>query len=254
VYTVNFPGWIWWNWAWAAAIVVIVLLGVFVLPWFFFLMNLQSTLSRVSERNRAMPPSHVWLNFIPVFFLGWFIYTVAKIRDSIRAEYQSRGWAPEGDFGYNVGLASGILAIVSFVLGWVPVVGWGVPVAALVCWIVYWLKINELKNRLGEPGTWQGTAAPYGYPGPAVPPAGYGAPPYQAVSPRPPAATAAPAAPGSPAAPAPPAAGSAGQAPGEADRSADEGAANQCAGCGTRFDPGDRFCRTCGLPLPQARR
>jgi len=132
MFTMTFPSWAW-GWGWAVAILAIILLGILVLPWFFFLLNLQTTLNRVSDRNRAMPAGHVWLNFIPVFNLGWFIYTVMKVRDSVRAEYQSRGWAAEGDFGYNVGLAAGILAIVSFFLGLVPVLGWGLAIAELVC-------------------------------------------------------------------------------------------------------------------------
>ena len=131
MHIMGFPGWAWnWGWGWAATVGAIILLGIFLLPWFFFLLNLQTTLNRVSDRNRAMPAGYVWLNFIPIFNLGWFIYTVTKVRDSVRGEYRARGWAPEGDFGYNVGLATGILAIAAVFLGWVPVVGWALGIAA----------------------------------------------------------------------------------------------------------------------------
>ena len=286
MFTMTFPSWAW-GWGWAVAILAIILLGILVLPWFFFLLNLQTTLNRVSDRNRAMPAGHVWLNFIPVFNLGWFIYTVMKVRDSVRAEYQSRGWAAEGDFGYNVGLAAGILAIVSFFLGLVPVLGWGLAIAELVCWIVYWLKTADFKNRLGDEGMWRGMPAPYGYPGPMAPPLGPGPASYQAAPPwqaaagaettassptsttattaaaagaamgaaMPAASSAASPSTAAPSAGAPPAAtplpaDSAGQAPSEAGLSAEESAARQCAGCGAAFDAGDRFCRICGLPLP----
>ena len=85
--------WSWdWGWGWAATVGTILALAIFVLPWFFFLLNLNTLLDRVKAENRAMAPSHVWLNFIPVFNLGWFLYTVVKVRDSVRAEYASRGW------------------------------------------------------------------------------------------------------------------------------------------------------------------
>ncbi|MFH0916193.1 MAG: zinc ribbon domain-containing protein [bacterium] len=210
MYPLDFPGWAWWNWGWEYAIVVVILLGVFLIPWLLFCLTLQTTLNRVSDRNRAMPAGHVWLNFIPVFYLGWFIYTVVKVRDSVRAEYRSRGWAAEGDFGYNVGVVAGILSIFSFVLGWVPILGWGLAIAAIFCWIFYWLRIADLKNRLGERGLAQGTTAPA-------------------------------------------AAGPAGQAPSEAGLYSEEKVARQCAACGAGFDPGDRFCRACGLPLPGGR-
>lgn len=294
-----FPSWGWdsdlgWGWGWAAAVGGIVLLGIFLVPWFFFLLNLQTLLNRVSDRNRAMPAGHVWLNFIPIFNLGWFIYTVTKVRDSVKAEYQVRNWAAEGDFGYNVGLAAGVLAIVSFFMGWVPVLGWAVGIALLVCWIIYWLKTSELKNKLGESGRPAGPApyAPYppypGFPVPPGPPAPGTTPPYppaQAYPPAsvPPAGTAALAAGG--AVPAPggeeqsaaeltggealaeasaveqvPGAEIAGAEIAGAETAGEEGAGLQppagegevslCAGCGGAYDSWDKFCRSCGLPLP----
>ena len=240
MHIMGLPGWTWnWGWGWAATVGAIVLLGIFLLPWFFFLLNLQTTLNRVSERNRAMPAGYVWLNFIPIFNLGWFIYTVTKVRDSVRDEYQTRGWAPEGDFGYNVGLAAGILAIVTFFMGWVPVVGWALGIAQLVCWIIYWLKTADLKNRLSAGDRWRRPMPYPPYPASPVPPA------RDASSTAPPHSPA----PGYGAAPQerqpPPPSDPAGQQPLTGD-----GDAKMCAGCGSAFDPGDKFCRTCGLPLP----
>jgi len=91
-----------WGWGWAATAGAVLLLGIFLIPWFFFLLNLSGLLERVREEDRAMPASYVWLNFVPVFCLGWFLYTVVKVRDSLRAHYETSGWAPEGDFGYNL--------------------------------------------------------------------------------------------------------------------------------------------------------
>ncbi len=159
----NPMGWVWnLDWAWgpgwffgfAGSIVALVIVCV---PWFFFLLNLQTLLQRVDPRNRAMAAGYVWLNFIPVFNLGWFLYTVLKVRESLAAEYRTRGWQPEGDQGYNVGLVTGVLAIATFFLGWIPVLGWGAAIAQIICWILYWLKTSEIKNRLAAPGMW-----PYG--------------------------------------------------------------------------------------------
>ena len=248
-----------WSWSgfFPAAVGGIIVLGIFLIPWFFFLLNLQSTLNRVSERNRAMPAGHVWLNFIPVFNLGWFIYTVTKVRDSVRAEYQSRGWSPDDDFGYNVGLTAGILAIASFFIGWVPVLGWGIALALLVCWIIYWLKTSDLKNRLGQGGRWQGFAPYPPYPGspddpsrtaPGAAPQHW-TPPADQAAPQAAWPPAGPVVPGTPVAEAPPAVPLGGESPDQRPPVGEPGA-KLCAGCGTAFDPGDRFCRTCGLPLP----
>src|SRR5512133_310839 len=124
------------------------MLGVFLLPWFFFLLNLQGLLNNLAPENRRLSPGHVWLNFIPVFNLAWFIYTVIKVKDSVAAEYRARGWYIDGDLGYNVGLTAGILWVASFVIGWIPFIGWILPLAGVVCWIVHWLRVTDLKSRL----------------------------------------------------------------------------------------------------------
>jgi hypothetical protein len=259
-----------WGWGWLAGVGVIILLGVFLLPWFFFLLNLQNLLNEVSPANRRMSPSLVWLNFIPVFHLGWFVYTVIKVRDSVSAEFQSRGWFIDGDLGYNVGLTAGILWIAAFFIGWIPFIGWVLPLAGVICWIIYWLKSSDLKHRLEGPPIWTRPGVyPSSYP-PAVAPYGPGYPqPYTPQG-------------ASGAMPPGPAAGSplseerpAGQPEGAAQQPGDaagrpggepsgaavaasaadagtqaEGGEKICAGCGSKFDPGDRFCRSCGLPLP----
>jgi len=250
--------WSWdWGWGWAATAGAVLLLGILLIPWFFFLLNLNGLLERVREEHRAMPPSYVWLNFIPVFCLGWFLYTVVKVRDSVRAQYDARGWRPEGDFGYNVGIAAGVLWIASVFFWWIPFIGWLLGIGWLVCWIIYWLKTSDLKKRLDE-----GTALRGGGPYPpyySPPPTHGGSMPY-----APPSSYGAPPRPGA----------QAPYGPGPGDRSpygspatdgsesaasdvASAGAADEgvrprlCAACGASYDPGDRFCRSCGLPLPK---
>jgi hypothetical protein len=255
-----------WDWNWGAglwaSLWIVFVLAVLVTPWVFFLMALRGVLEKVSPQNRAMAPEHVWLNLIPVFNLGWFIYTVAKVRDSAKAEYYSRGWPVEGDFGYNVGLAAGIVGICAVVLSWVPVIDFGLGVAALVCLIVYWVKMADLKNRLSFGDQWRGTVSlpPYaGYQWPYDRPPGPGAAPY-----APPASYYPPAPqPGPPPAPRPAQQPAGGQQPGAGGPGAGPATAaqpgslapkrtqrTQCAVCGTTVAPDDRFCRGCGLPLP----
>lgn len=292
------PGWLWdwsWGWGWLAAAGSIVLLGLFLVPWFFFLLNLSNLLNNVREENQAMSPSHVWLNFIPVFCLGWFIYTVIKVRDSVRAEYATRGWRPEGDFGYNLGIVAGVVWIASIFLGWLPLIGWLFPIAWLVCWILYWLKTAEFKKRLDTRAIWRSgpqPPPPYSSSGPFYPPPGaprYGQGPYAGQAPypgqaphsgqapypgqTPPAPQASPAAPETAAsgfaappvypAPAtePTAAAGGGMAaaaeegavsagePGVSTEEPGEGS-RSCAACGASYDPEDKFCRSCGSPLP----
>src|SRR5512136_1477283 len=113
----SWPGDFFFGWSWIAGVGVIVLLGACLLPAIFFFLNLQNLLNNVSPANQGMSPGLVWLNFIPIFNLGWFIYTVIKVKDSVSAEYRARGWLIDGDLGYNVGLATGILWIASVFVG-----------------------------------------------------------------------------------------------------------------------------------------
>jgi hypothetical protein len=264
------PGDLFVGWTWLAGVGVIIFLGVLLLPWFFFLLNLQNLLNQVSPANRKMKPGLVWLNFIPLFVLGWFIYTVIKVRDSVVAEYQTRGWIPDGDLGYNVGLTAGVLLIAGFFISWIPFIGWVLPLAFLVCWIIYWLKTSDLKQRLEGPPAWGRFGAyppvyPPGYPAPLPPSAGrypqpYGPQPYGPPG-APGAPGTAPAQPGGPPAAAPlggagaepptaAAAGAAAAAAGEDTTAETEAREKDCGACGSKIDPGDRFCRSCGLPLP----
>jgi hypothetical protein len=254
MFPMGFPSWTWdwgsgWGWGWAAAVGGIILLGILLIPWFFFLLNLQNLLNRVNVRNRAMPAGNVWLNFIPIFNLGWFIYTVTKVRDSVKAEYESRGWQPQGDFAYNVGLAAGVLAIVTFFMGWVPVLGWAVGIAQVVCWIIYWLKTSEIKNTLGDSERWERAGSyppppPYtGYPTTVSHPDAPSSQAYPQGQPYPPAES--PATPGEQTPP-----GEGMEATPDAGTSARETGPNLCAGCGSSYNTGDKYCRTCGLPLP----
>jgi hypothetical protein len=238
-----------WGWGWLAGIGVIILLGVYLLPWFFFLMNLQALLSNVRPENRRMSPGRVWLNFIPVFQLGWFIYTVVKVRDSLSAEFKTRSWYIDGDLGYNVGLTAGVLWIASFVIGWIPFIGWVLPLAGTICWIIYWLKISDLKNRLDSGPAWN-RGQPMMYP-PAFPPYAVRYPREREVTEDVPVQGESGARPGEDAT-------AEGAEPPEPDENATAGEFTdagqeprelRCGACGAEFDPGDWFCRKCGLRL-----
>lgn len=158
-------GWL----AWTVTLLLVV--GVALLFQILFLLSLRNTLRRVSNDNRAMSADYVWFILIPFFGWIWFIYVVAKVRDSLRAEYRSRGWLAEGDFGYSMGLAAAVLGIVTMIWAWVP---WDLILAEFVlvagqviCWIVYWVKIARMKERLGpsSPSLFAGPVAPGEGPG-----------------------------------------------------------------------------------------
>jgi len=117
-------------------------LALFLIPGIFFLLTLQNTLKSISEENRMMPPSNVWLMFIPLFNLVWQFIMVDKIAQSIGAEC-ARLNIPVKDPKptYNIGLAWNICNFLSII----PIIG---GLAALIIFILYWVKVSEFKKLI----------------------------------------------------------------------------------------------------------
>lgn len=127
-------------------IVVIALLVGLVVN-IFYLLTLNNTLKLVSPGNRKMEPGQVWLILIPFFGWIWQFIVVTKMSESLKAEFDSRNITVADEKpGYNIGLAYCILTC----CGIIPVLGGLASIAGLVCWIIYWVKINEFKMRLGS--------------------------------------------------------------------------------------------------------
>src|SRR5687768_4823839 len=85
-----------------------ILVGILliIIPFILFLLTLQKTLSIISPENRKMPPSNVWLMFIPIFNIVWQFIMVGRIADSIREECVRLNIpVREERPTYNIGLA-----------------------------------------------------------------------------------------------------------------------------------------------------
>jgi hypothetical protein len=134
----------------------------------FFCLTLQRTLTEVRERNRAMSPGLVWLYLIPLFNVFWSIYMVFKIAESLRNEFDYRGWRTEGEsFGKTVGGIWSIGNVASIFIGCMigavdaaaqnkavsavlNLVNLIVSLTILVCWIIYWVQIAGYGRLLRE--------------------------------------------------------------------------------------------------------
>lgn len=126
-------------------VVVAVIFGISLIPMIFFLLTLQNTLNAVSFENRKMEPSLVWLSLIPLFGMVWQFIIVDRMAGSLQAEFAKRGIAnEEARPGNSIGLAYCIL----FCCSLIPFLGYITSIAGLICWIIYWIKINDYKNRL----------------------------------------------------------------------------------------------------------
>lgn len=117
-------------------------LVIVLIPGVFFLLTLQRTMNVVSPQNRKMPPSNVWLMLIPVFNIVWQFIMVDKIAESIMEECAHLNiTTKERKPTYNAGLAWNICNLLSFI----PALG---VIASVVTFILYWVKVNELKSLM----------------------------------------------------------------------------------------------------------
>ena len=131
-----------------AALIAIFVFGLLVLfPFIYYMLTLQSVLKEISPENRKMQPEQVWLSFIPIFGMIWQYYIVARLADSLKLELRKRNiWSDEKRPGYRVGLSFCRLLSSSII----PYFGLLTTIGGLVCWILYWLRINEYRSRLIE--------------------------------------------------------------------------------------------------------
>lgn len=226
-----------------------------------FLLNLMRLLEAVQPQNRAMSPGLVFLNLIPVFSLGWMIYTVLKIKDSVRSENASRWGSSVNERNtHTIGLVYAILAAAGFVLSFGGYASRGfsafgglVSLAVLILWIIYWVRTYRVRKDLEMtaargygPGGQYGPGGPYAPGGPSYGPggpgysagggAGYASPAGQA--------GAAPPAWQPPTSPPPSGSGTfAGTSAPESGRA--------CSQCGKELNPNEQFCTACGMPAPK---
>ena len=144
---------------------IIILLASFIIL-VLFLLTLQNTLKVIAPQNRQMRPGQVWLLLIPFFNFIWSFVTVKDISASIGQEYISRKAPITNKPTYAIGIimctlnccyfaASSFIFIITFFLNI------GGPIISLISvlislsafalitvWIIYWVKVNEYKNKI----------------------------------------------------------------------------------------------------------
>jgi len=119
--------------------------GIMLIPYFFYLLTLKKLFESISTSNRSMPADKVWLLLIPIFGTIWHFTVVNNLSSSIKAETDSRGLKIfELKPGYNIGLAMCILNCSLFIPGLNALTF----IPGLICWILYWYKMNIYKKKL----------------------------------------------------------------------------------------------------------
>ena len=130
-------------------LLLILVIGVLVMgPWIIYIPRLQRALERCSPASRTMSPGKVWLLLIPLFNDIWHFYVVSNLARSLGNEFKSRDVLnADSEPGKSLGFAMCILFVCSFI----PKIGLVLWLAGIVCWIVYWVKIEGYSRILSTP-------------------------------------------------------------------------------------------------------
>jgi hypothetical protein len=94
---------------------VVVCIGAGLIIPILFLVSMQRALQCVSPVNRTMEPGLVWLMMVPGLGFIWQFFVAARVPDSLRQEFRSRGIPERGDFGKGAGLIFCCLVLVLLV-------------------------------------------------------------------------------------------------------------------------------------------
>lgn len=132
--------------------IMILLLLAILVPFIFYLVTLQRTLAAIAIESRMMHPGQVWLLLVPLFNIVWQFIVISRMADSIKHECLRLN-IPVGEERptFALGLTMTLLYLGSLVLNQssiLPLLGSAASLAALVCWIIYWVKINRYRNLI----------------------------------------------------------------------------------------------------------
>lgn len=118
------------------------------LPAIFYILTLQKALERCAVTSRTMQPAMVWLLLVPLFNMIWNFFVVLALARSLSNEFARRAMpSPEAEPGQSIGMAMCICTC----CGIIPLLGLLTSLAAMVLWIMYWIKIAGYSQALAQP-------------------------------------------------------------------------------------------------------
>jgi hypothetical protein len=133
------------------------LLALFTLAVFvsmiFYLISLQKVLALCSQQIRTLNPGMVWLLLVPIFNLVWHFIVVNAISKSVHGEFTARNMEVAPAPGRSLGIVVSILLVVAAVPSTYLRAPFGI--AALICWVIYWVKIAGFSAKLRMPAATQ---------------------------------------------------------------------------------------------------
>ncbi|MBE3102290.1 MAG: hypothetical protein IMZ47_08500 [Firmicutes bacterium] len=134
---------------------ILILLIMIPVAMVFYLISLRNILRKCLPDNRAISPGQVWLMLIPLFNIIWHFVIVYSIARTLEREFSAREITVESSPGRSIGMAMCLLiflaifpfqVIVPYL--WDPYIGLFIRIGALICWIVYWVRISGFSKKL----------------------------------------------------------------------------------------------------------
>lgn len=112
-----------------------------------FCLTLKSVVDAADIQNREIEPGKVWLMLIPIFNLGYPFYLFPKISSTIKNQLEQNNAAEPGDYALMLGRAYPTLSILQMVIP-NDTIGGLLSIAALVCFIVFWVKMGSYRVKM----------------------------------------------------------------------------------------------------------
>ena len=109
----------------------------------FYLFTLSKAIKCCAPECQKMAPSLVWLEIIPFLGMVWAFVNYVQVSGSLGNEFRRRQIPCEDNPAMVIGIVAGALTIGASVF---PFAG----LAALICWIIYWVKISGYTRTLAS--------------------------------------------------------------------------------------------------------
>ncbi|MFN5981820.1 MAG: hypothetical protein ACK476_09580 [Fluviicola sp.] len=124
---------------------LILLAGIFLLVTMYF-KTFIDVMTFVRPKNRLTGTGNIIFMMIPLFNLVYGFIVYPKICESIKNEYKQLGLNEDGDFGRGLAIT---MCALSFG-GFIPILNFITPLASLIIWIIFWVKIHGYKEVLAQ--------------------------------------------------------------------------------------------------------
>jgi hypothetical protein len=122
-------------------LIAVIGIGIMVL----FILTLRKALGKCAPQNRTTSPDSAWLLLIPLFNIVWGFILYPHISESLEREFRQRNLPIEPQPARSLGLALAILQACCLI----PFVNMLAGIGALICFIMYWVKISGYSSQLG---------------------------------------------------------------------------------------------------------